>query len=38
LAKQLQRIFFFYKSTNQKKELPVVARFVNGSELNEHIL
>jgi hypothetical protein len=24
----------FYKSTNQKKELPVVAMFVNGSELN----
>ena len=26
----------FYKSTNQKKELPVVAMFVNGSELNQH--
>jgi hypothetical protein len=25
----------FYKSTNQKQELPVVAMFVNGSELNE---
>ncbi|CAB9543510.1 hypothetical protein BROOK1789C_995 [Bathymodiolus brooksi thiotrophic gill symbiont] len=24
----------FYKSTNQKIELPVVAMFVNGSELN----
>jgi hypothetical protein len=23
-----------YKSTNQKKELPVVAMFVNGTELN----
>ena len=34
LAKQLQRKRFFYKSTNQKKELPVVAMFVNGSELN----
>jgi hypothetical protein len=26
----------FQKSTNQKQELPVVAMFVNGSELNEH--
>jgi hypothetical protein len=34
LAKQLQRKRFFYKSTNQKKELPVMAMFVNGSELN----
>jgi hypothetical protein len=35
LAKQLQRKrFFFYIPTNQKKELPVVAMFVNGSELN----
>jgi hypothetical protein len=25
----------FYKSTNQKQELPVAAMFVNGSELNE---
>jgi hypothetical protein len=24
----------FYKSTNQKIEFPVVAMFVNGSELN----
>jgi hypothetical protein len=24
----------FYKSTNQKQELPVVAMFVNESELN----
>ena len=28
----------FQKSTNQKQELPVVAMFVNGSELNEHSL
>jgi uncharacterized protein YecE (DUF72 family) len=28
---------FFYKSTNQKKELPVVAMFVNGSEINEQL-
>jgi hypothetical protein len=28
----------FYKSTNQKQELPVVAMFVNGSELNKHSL
>jgi hypothetical protein len=34
LAKQLQRKRFFYKSTNQKQELPVVAMFVNGLELN----
>jgi hypothetical protein len=26
------------KSTNQKQELPVVAMFVNGSELNEQSL
>jgi hypothetical protein len=25
---------FFFKSTNQKQELPVAAMFVNGSELN----
>ena len=29
---------FFYKSTNQKQELPVVAMFVNGSEINEQSL
>jgi hypothetical protein len=29
---------FFFKSTNQKQELPVVAMFVNGSELNEQSL
>ena len=28
----------FYKSTNQKQELPVVAMFVNGSGRNEHSL
>jgi hypothetical protein len=28
----------FKKSTNQKQELPLVAMFVNGSELNEHSL
>ena len=29
---------FFQKSTNQKQELPVVAMFVNGSEINQHYL
>ena len=28
----------FQKSTHQKQELPVVAMFVSGSELNEHFL
>jgi hypothetical protein len=28
----------FYKSANQKQELPMVAMFVNGSELNEQSL
>jgi hypothetical protein len=28
----------FSKSTNQKQEWPVVAMFVNGSELNEQSL
>ena len=28
----------FLKSANQKKESPVVAMFVNGSERNEHSL
>ena len=27
----------FFKSANQKQELPMVAMFVNKSELNEHI-
>jgi hypothetical protein len=34
LGKRFQRRRFFYKSTNQKQEWPVVAMFVNGSELN----
>jgi hypothetical protein len=28
----------FFKSTNQKQELPVAAMFVYGSERNEHSL
>jgi hypothetical protein len=28
----------FYKSTNRKQELPVVAMFVNGSKQNEQTL
>jgi hypothetical protein len=28
----------FFKSANQKQELPMVAMFVNKSELNEHYL
>jgi hypothetical protein len=28
----------FFKSGNQKQELPVAAMFVNGSEQNEHSL
>jgi hypothetical protein len=28
----------FFKSANQKQELPMVAMFVNGSEQNEQIL
>ena len=31
-----ENLFFFFKSTNQKQELPVVAMFVNGSGQNEH--
>jgi hypothetical protein len=27
---------FFFKSANQKQELPVVAMFVNGSGRNAH--
>ena len=38
LAKQFQRKMFFFKSTNQKQELPVVAMFVNGSQRNEKYL
>jgi hypothetical protein len=29
---------FFFKSTNQKQELPVVAMLANGSEINEQSL
>jgi hypothetical protein len=29
---------YFFKSANQKQELPVVAMFVNGSGQNEHSL
>jgi hypothetical protein len=28
----------FFKSANQKQELPMAAMFVNGSELNKHSL
>ena len=28
----------FFKSANQKQELPMAAMFVNGSELNDHSL
>ena len=38
LAKRFQRRRFFQKSTNQKKEWPVAAMFVNGSELNRQYL
>ena len=34
LAKRFQRRRFFFKLTNQKQELPVVAMFLNGSERN----
>jgi hypothetical protein len=37
LAKRFQRRRFF-KLANQKQELPVVAMFVNRSDLNEHSL
>ena len=35
MAKQFQWRRFFYKSTNQKQELPVVAMIVNRSGRNE---
>jgi hypothetical protein len=35
LANRFQRRRFFWKSTNQKQEWPMVAMFVNGSERNE---
>ena len=38
LAKRFQRRRFVQKSTNQKRELPVVAMFVNGSGRKEHSL
>jgi hypothetical protein len=38
LGKRFQRRRFKKKSTNQKKEWPVAAMFVNGLELNEHYL
>jgi hypothetical protein len=38
LVKRLQRKSFFWKSTNQKQELPMVAMFVNGSKQNEQSL
>ena len=34
LAKRIQRRRFFWKSTNQKQELPVADMFVNGSGRN----
>jgi hypothetical protein len=37
LAKRFQRKIFF-KSANQKQELPVAAMFVNGSGRNEQSL
>jgi hypothetical protein len=36
LVRRFQRRRFFQKSTNQKKEWPVAAMFVNGSGRNEH--
>ena len=38
LAKRFQRREDFFKSTNQKQELPVEAMFVNGSGQNEQSL
>ena len=38
LGQRFQRRRFFQKSTNQKQEWPVVAMFVNGSELYEQSL
>jgi hypothetical protein len=34
LAKRFQRRRFFYESTNQQHELPVLAMFVNGSKIS----
>ena len=33
-AKRFQRRRFFYESTNQQHELPVLAMFVNGSQMS----
>jgi hypothetical protein len=38
LAKRFQRRRFKKKMANQKQELPMVAMFENGSELNEQSL
>jgi hypothetical protein len=38
LIKQFQRTRFFFKSANQKQELPMAAMFVNGSGQNEQSL
>ena len=37
-GKEVSEKKIFQKSTNQKQELPLVAMFVNGSELNGHFL
>jgi hypothetical protein len=38
LGMRVHRGRFFFKSANQKQELPVVAMFVNGSGRNEQSL
>ena len=38
LAKRFQKRRFFFKSANQKQELPMAAMFVNGSGQNEQSL
>jgi hypothetical protein len=38
LALRFQRKNFFWESTNQNQQLPVVAMFVNGSKRNEQSL
>jgi hypothetical protein len=38
LAKRFQRRRLFFKSDNQKQELPMAVMFVNGSGQNEHSL
>jgi hypothetical protein len=38
LALRFQRKIFFWESTNQNQQLPVVAMFVNGSKRNEQSL